>query len=94
MARRQQQPKRDKLEALLRQGRHYAEWNLRNYGRIPPSAMALNRDGIMLMVPPRMATEKDKDDFSNAARMLAVGYGARSWVRVSNTRRSLCRVVA
>jgi hypothetical protein len=56
--------------------------------------MALSRDGIMLMVPPRMATEKDKDDFSNAARMLTVGYGARSWVRVSNTRRSLCRVVA
>jgi hypothetical protein len=78
MARRQQQPKRDKLEALLRQGRHYAEWNLRNYGSIPPSAMALSRDGIMLMVPPRMATEKDKDDFSNAARMLTVGYGAEA----------------
>jgi len=36
--------------------------------------MALNNDGILLMAPPRMASEKDKDEFANAARMLAIGY--------------------
>ena len=61
---------------MLAQARHYAEWNLRNHGQIPPCAMALNKDGIMMMVPPRMGTVQDKDQFADAARMLAVGYGA------------------
>jgi hypothetical protein len=58
----------------MRQATHYAEWCLRNGGEIPPTAMAFNKDGVLLMVPPRMGSEKDKDDFANAARMLAIGY--------------------
>ena len=32
----------------------------------------------MMMVPPRMGTEQDKDQFADAVRMLAVGYGAEA----------------
>ena len=78
MARKKPQTKRERLESLISQACHYAEWNLREYGQVPPSAMALNKDGIMLMVPPRLGTERDKDQFADAARMLAVGYGAEA----------------
>jgi hypothetical protein len=78
MARKQNGSKRERLLGLLAQARHYAEWNLRNHGQIPPCAMALNKDGIMMMVPPRMGTVQDKDQFADAARMLAVGYGAEA----------------
>jgi hypothetical protein len=78
MDRKQNGSKRERLVGLLAQARHYAEWNLCNHGQIPPCAMALNKDGIMLMVPPRIGTERDKDQFADAARMLAVGYGAEA----------------
>ena len=78
MARKQNGFRRERLVGLLAQARHYAEWNLRNHGQIPPCAMALNKDGIMMMVPPRIGTEHDKDQFADAARMLAVGYGAEA----------------
>jgi len=58
----------------MSQATHSAEWCLRNSGEIPPTAMALNKDGVLLMVPPRMGSEKDKDDFANASRMPAIGY--------------------
>ncbi len=62
------------FENLIKQAAHYAEWCLRNGGQIPPTAMAINADGFLLMVPPKIGTEKDKDQFANAARLLAIGY--------------------
>jgi hypothetical protein len=64
------------LESLINQACHYAEWNLREYGQVPPSAMALTKEGIFLMTPPKLGTESEKDKFADAARMLAVGYRA------------------
>lgn len=61
---------------MIRQACHYAEWNLREYGQVPPSAMALTKEGIFLMLPPKLGTEREKDKFADAARMLAVGYRA------------------
>jgi hypothetical protein len=76
MARKKPQTKRERLESLIKQACHYAEWNLRKYGQVPPSAMALTKDGIFLMTPPKLGSESEKDKFADAARMLAVGYRA------------------
>ncbi len=62
----------------MRQAVHYAEWCLRNGGEIPPTAMALNSDGILLMVPPKIGSEEDKDQFANSARLLAIGYDVKA----------------
>jgi hypothetical protein len=76
MARIKPQTKRERLESLIKQACHYAEWNLREYGQVPPSAMALTKEGIFLMTPPKLGSESQKDKFADAARMLAVGYRA------------------
>ena len=76
MARKKTQTKRERLESLINQACHYAEWNLREHGQVPPSAMALTKDGIFLMSPSKIGTESEKDQFADAARMLAVGYRA------------------
>ena len=76
MARKKPQTKRERLESLIKQACHYAEWNLREYGQVPPSAMALTKDGIFLMSPSKIGTDSEKDQFADAARMLAVGYRA------------------
>jgi hypothetical protein len=76
MARKKPQTKRERLESLIQQACHYAEWNLREYGQVPPSAMALTKEGIFLMTPPKLGSESEKDKFADAARMLAVGYRA------------------
>ena len=72
MARKKPQTKRERLESLIKQACHYAEWNLREYGQVPPSAMALTKDGIFLMAPSKIGTDSEKDQFADAARMLAV----------------------
>ena len=76
MARKKPQTKRERLESLIQQACHYAEWNLREYGQVPPSAMALTKESIFLMTPPKLGSESEKDKFADAARMLAVGYRA------------------
>jgi hypothetical protein len=76
MAGKKPQTKRERLASLIKQACHYAEWNLREYGQVPPSAMALTKDGIFLMAPSKIGTDSEKDQFADAARMLAVGYRA------------------
>ena len=70
MARKKPQTKRERLESLIQQACHYAEWNLREYGQVPPSAMALTKESIFLMTPPKLGSESEKDKFADAARML------------------------
>ena len=76
MARKKTQTKRERLESLINQACHYAEWDLREHGHVPPSAMALTKDGIFLVSPSKIGTESEKDQFADAARMLPVGYRA------------------
>jgi hypothetical protein len=59
------QTRRERLESLIKQACHYAEWNLREYGQVPPSAMALTKKGIFLMTPPKLGSESEKDKFAD-----------------------------
>lgn len=67
---------KEALEALLAQGRHYAEHMMGSHGSVPPTLMALTEEGFMMFVPNSIANEKAKDQFANAGRLLAVGYKA------------------
>jgi hypothetical protein len=40
--------------------------------------MAENQEGTLLLVPPRITTERDKDRFAEAARLLAIGYEVKA----------------
>lgn len=70
------------LDDLLAQAEHYANYCMRNTGRVTPALFLLGPDGPLMLVPESLADESAKDDFANNARLMCIAHGATAVVMV------------
>ena len=64
------------LDDLLAQAEHYANYSMRNKGRVPPTLFLIGADGPVLFIPENMAEDSAKDDFSTNARLMCIAHAA------------------
>jgi hypothetical protein len=72
--------KLENLDDLLAQAEHYANYSMRNIGRLPPTVFLIGSDGLLMFMPESLADEKAKDDFATNARLMCIAYAATSIV--------------
>lgn len=73
----------DKLESLddlLTQAEDYANFSMRNLGRLPPTLFLIGSDGPLMFMPESLEDAAAKDDFATTARLLCVAYAATACV--------------
>jgi hypothetical protein len=58
------------LDDLLAQAEHYANYSIRNMGRVPPTLLLIGADGPVLFIPESMTDDRAKDDFATTARLI------------------------
>ena len=68
------------LDDLLAQAEHYANYSMRNMGRVPPTLFLIGADGPVLFIPENLADERAKDDFATNARLLCIAHAASACV--------------
>jgi hypothetical protein len=68
------------LDDLLAQAAHYAEFCMRNSGKMPPTLFLIGTDGPLMFLPESLADETDKDTFANTAQLMCIGYAATACV--------------
>jgi hypothetical protein len=64
------------LDDLMAQAGHYAEFCLRNSGSMPPTLFLIGDAGPMMFLPGKMASDTEKDNFANAARLVCISHAA------------------
>jgi hypothetical protein len=72
--------KLENLDDLLAQAEHYANYSMRNIGRLPPTLFMIGPDGLLMFMPESLADEGAKDDFATNARLMCIAYAATSVV--------------
>jgi len=65
----QPNPKPESLDELIAKAEHYANYSMRNVGRLPPTLFLIGPDGPLMFMPESLADENAKDDFANNARL-------------------------
>lgn len=70
------------LDELLTKAEDYASCSMRNCGRVPPTLMALGRDGLICFVPESMGDERAKDNFALTSRLICVAHRASAAVMI------------
>ena len=67
------QPKRkpESLDDLLANAEHYAEFCMRNSGKMAPTLFLIGADGPLMFVPSSLADDNEKDDFATTSRLPA-----------------------
>ena len=68
------------LDDLLALAEHYANYSMRNIGRVPPTLFLIGADGPVIFIPENMADERAKDDFAATARLLCIAHAASACV--------------
>ena len=68
------------LDDLLAQAEHYANYSMRNMGRVPPTLFLIGADGPVLFIPESMADDRAKDDFATTARLMCIAHAASACV--------------
>ena len=68
------------LDDLLAQAEHYANYSMRNMGRVPPTLFLIGADGPVLFIPENMADDRAKDDFATTARLMCIAHAASACV--------------
>ena len=68
------------LDDLLAQAADYAEFCMRNSGRMPPTLFLIGPAGPLLFVPENLAGDRDKDAFATTARLLCLAHAATACV--------------
>lgn len=68
------------LDDLLAQAEHYAEYCMRNSGRMPPTLFLIGPDGPMMFMPESVADASAKDDFATNARLMCIAHAATAVV--------------
>jgi hypothetical protein len=68
--------KLENLDDLLAQAEHYANFCMRNSGRLPPTVLLLGPEGLLMFMPESIADEEAKDDFATNARLMCIAYAA------------------
>jgi hypothetical protein len=76
------------LDDLLAQAEHYAEFCMRNSGKMSPTLFLIGADGPLMFVPASFANANEKDDFATTARLMCIAHAAtacavalESWVK-------------
>jgi hypothetical protein len=74
------QPNRlENLDDLLAQAEHYANYSMRNIGRLPPTLFLIGSEGLVMFTPESLADEGDKDDFATTARLMCIAHAATAF---------------
>jgi hypothetical protein len=68
------------LDDLLAQAEHYANYWMRNMGRVPPTLFLIGADGPVMFIPENMADDGAKDDFATTARLMCIAHAATASV--------------
>ena len=76
----QQPTKLETLDDLMAQAEHYAEFCMRNSGRMPPTLFLIGPDGPLMFMPESVADASAKDDFATNARLLCIAHAATAVV--------------
>lgn len=78
----QPHPQPKTLDDLLANAEHYADFCMRNSGRVTPALFLIGPDGPLMFVPESLADEHAKDDFATQARLMCIAHGATACVMV------------
>jgi hypothetical protein len=73
-------PKLETLDDLLAQATHYAEFCMRNSGKMSPTLFLIGADGPLMFVPASLADADEKDDFAMTARLMCIAHAATATV--------------
>ena len=68
------------LDDLLAQAEHYANYSMRNMGRMPPTLFLIGADGPLMLMPESLPDDGAKDDFATNARLMCIAHAATSVV--------------
>ena len=68
------------LDDLLAQAEHYAEFCMRNSGKMAPTLFLIGADGPLMFVPASLADADEKDDFATTARLMCIAHAATATV--------------
>jgi hypothetical protein len=68
------------LDDLLAQAEHYANYSMRNMGRVPPTLFLIGADGPAMFIPENLADDGAKDDFATTARLVCIAHAANATV--------------
>ena len=72
--------KLETLDDLLAQAEHYANYSMRNMGRMPPTLFLIGPDGPLMFLPESLKDAAAKDDFATKARLICIAHGATAVV--------------
>jgi hypothetical protein len=70
------------LDDLLARAEHFAEFAMRQFGRVPPTFLALCPSGLIFYLPESMGDERAKDSFANTARLICIAHDATAVVMI------------
>ncbi len=72
----QPKPKPESLDDLLVNAEHYANFSMRNMGRMPPTLFLIGVNGPFMFIPDNLTDEHAKDDFATTARLMCIAHAA------------------
>jgi hypothetical protein len=70
------------IDTLTAYAEGYAEFAMKNIGRVPPTMLAVSAEGLLHFLPESLADERAKDNFASVGRLICAGYGATSAVMI------------
>ena len=70
------------LESLAAYAEGYAEFAMKNIGRVPATMLAVVPEGLLHFIPESLADERAKNDFANIGRLICAAYGATQMVMI------------
>ena len=70
------------LESLAAYAEGYAEFAMKNIGRVPPTMLAAAPEGLLHFIPESLADERAKNNFANIGRLICAAYGATHMVMI------------
>ncbi len=70
------------LETLIAYAEGYAEFAMKNIGRVPPTMLAMSSEGLLHFIPEGLADERAKDDFASIGRLICAAYAATAAVMI------------
>lgn len=72
--------KLETLDDLLARAEHYANYSMRNMGRMPPTLFLIGPDGPLMFMPESLEDGAAKDDFATNARLMCIAHAATACV--------------
>ena len=70
------------LDTLAAYAEGYAEFAMKNIGRVPPTMLAISPEGLLHFIPESLEDERAKNDFANIGRLICAAYGATCMVMI------------